>query len=259
MASLDKWGNLVTDSGGFIGLPRIQGESDAAYVARGEAFHQSKTGGNASTPLNNNSINTSGNTLSGGVSNSIGSSKPNLYYTSGDAQAAQQLGSYYNLVPYTSGMTIGPNDYVIGGTAAIPNSALINPNSRIAAGYDAAETAQQVNNYIKNLNTTSAQSTIPSILQTPQFDFDAFINQLTNNIQQQISSIQSQLSQPVQKPINIAEMYKKGTTLNQLNPYANYQYRSGGDGARVSPKQAAVSRYLANDIWKDKIKGGANG
>lgn len=212
-------------------------------------------GANLSNYINNSP--SSG--LSGKSSGSNSGNKPNVYYTPGDAEAAQRLASYYNPVPYTSGMTIGPNDYVIGGSAVIPNSALINPSSRIAAGWDAAETAQQVNNYIKNLNTTSAQSTIPSILQTPQFDFDAFINQLTNNIQQQISSIQSQLSQPVQKPINIAEMYKKGTTLNQLNPYANYQYRSGGDGARVSPKQVAVSRYLANDIWKDKIKGGANG
>lgn len=39
MAQLDKYGNLISDSGGFIGLTRLNGESDANYIARGESFN----------------------------------------------------------------------------------------------------------------------------------------------------------------------------------------------------------------------------
>ncbi len=110
---------------------------------------------------------------------------------------------------------------------------------------------------------SSAAPVVAPVLQPQQFNPDELIKKLSAQFQSQIASLQQSIPTNQTSPINIGNMFKKGTTLNQLNPYANTQYRNGYNGARVTNtgKQQAVSRYLANDIWKDKIKkaGGVSG
>ena len=89
---------------------------------------------------------------------------------------------------------------------------------------------------------------VAPILQQPSFNIDELMKQLTATFQQQVTA-------PIQ---SAAKMYKKGTTMNQLNLGANSQFRNGLNGAQVgnTGKQQAVSRYLANDMWKNKIQSG---
>ena len=96
--------------------------------------------------------------------------------------------------------------------------------------------------------STPTAPTIAPVLQQSTFNIEELMKQLTATFQQQVAA-------PIQ---SAAQMYKKGTTMNQLNLGANSQFRNGLNGAQVgnTGKQQAVSRYLANDMWKNKIQSG---
>lgn len=166
--------------------------------------------------------------LGGGTSTSTTASKPNAYYTPGDAQAAQSLSSYYNLVPYTN-QQLGANDIAVGGNAVIPDSALSGGGQRLS-GYDAEGTARQVSSYLKGLSAISPQ-------QYQAMDS----NQLTSAIQGSSQAVTTTMSQ-LQKLVDQAADTKgvSATVQKTLNSY-------------MSQMEAFFSSYLqqAQDAYNN--------
>jgi hypothetical protein len=137
-------------------------------------------------------------------------------------------------------------------------------------------------------NTTSIPSyggsSSSSSLSSSGTDFSSLLNSLTSQMSSQISSLQKSLvdqqnsltsqfdsqiaalnqqmtSENEALTNNLANMFRKNAKITDLDLNANSKYRNGLNGASISatPEQQAVSRYMSNDIWKNKAKSEGSG